>query len=332
MSGLSQLHAVSESVDIKEARRILTHEISALQSLSASLGDSFLQALDILQSTQGRIIVSGMGKSGHVARKIAATLASTGSTAMFVHPAEASHGDLGMIEKKDAVLALSNGGETAELGDILGYAKRYKIPLIAITSKPQSTLARAADVVLLLPNVGEACPIGLAPTTSAILMMALGDTIAATLLCRRNFSTTDFSVLHPGGSLGSKLQKVSQIMHTGDKLPLVSETTSMSEALVTMTKKSFGCVGVTDKDGLIIGIITDGDLRRHMGMNLLQSEVTTIMTPAPLSISPDALVAEAVQVLNDRKVTSLFVAHDQGGQPFLPEGIIHIHDCLRAGQ
>lgn len=326
------LHAIAESPDLLEARRVLLKEAEALEELSEHLGESFVNTLEILQNIEGRVVVSGMGKSGHVARKIAATLAGTGCPSIFVHPAEASHGDLGMIEKRDAVIALSNSGETAELDSLLSYVKRYKIPLIAITSKPNSTLAKASDAAIILPNVGEACPIGLAPTTSTTLMMALGDAIASALLCRKQFSTTDFSVLHPGGSLGLKLQKVSDLMHQGERLPLITEGAPMSEALVTITEKSFGCVAVCNKDGLIIGIITDGDLRRHMGANLLQSEVSTIMTPSPLFVSPDALIEEAVQIMNEKKITSLFVSSDKGPGPFKPLGIIHIHDCLRAGQ
>jgi arabinose-5-phosphate isomerase len=332
MPNTAHLQAVANSADLNEARRVLKKEIIGLEALSNQLDGTFIRAIDILQAIEGRIVVSGMGKSGHVARKIAATLASTGSPAMFVHPAEASHGDLGMIEKRDAVLALSNSGETVELEGILEYTKRYKIPLIGITSKGNSTLAIAADTAIILPPVGEACPIGLAPMTSTTLMMALGDAIAATLLCRKSFSTTDFSVLHPGGTLGLKLQKISDLMHTGDKLPLVSEATSMSEALVIMTQKSFGCVAVCNGSGQIIGIITDGDLRRNMGMNLLQSDVVSIMTPSPLFISPDALVAEAVHIMNEKKITSLFVSRDDPSRPFTPMGIIHLHDCLRAGQ
>ncbi len=332
MHNTANLSTVENSADLVEARRVLMKEAKALEALSGFLNETFIRSLDILQSVKGRIVVSGMGKSGHVARKIAATLASTGTPAMFVHPAEANHGDLGMIEQHDAVLALSNSGETTELEGILRYTKRFKIPLIAITSKSNSTLANAADAAIILPSIEEACPIGVAPMTSTTLMMALGDAIAAALLCRKNFSTKDFSVLHPGGSLGLKLQKISDLMHKGDKLPLVSDTTSMSEALVTMTQKSFGCVAVCNANGEIIGVITDGDLRRHMGMNLLQTEVTNIMTPSPMFISPDALVEEAVNIMNEKKITSLFVSNDDVSGPFKPAGIIHIHDCLRAGQ
>jgi len=332
MHNTAHLVTVENSADLVEARRVLMKEAKALETLSGFLNETFIRSLDILQSVKGRIVVSGMGKSGHVARKIAATLASTGTPAMFVHPAEANHGDLGMIEQHDAVLALSNSGETTELEGILRYTKRFKIPLIAITSKSNSALAHASIEAIILPAIEEACPIGVAPMTSTTLMMALGDAIAAALLCRKKFSTKDFSVLHPGGSLGVKLQKISDLMHTGDKLPMVSDTASMSEALVTMTQKSFGCVAICNASGQIIGVITDGDLRRHMGMNLLQTEVTNIMTPSPMFISPDALVEEAVNIMNEKKITSLFVSNDDASGPFKPVGIIHIHDCLRAGQ
>lgn len=322
----------SYASDLAEAKRVLLNESKALEILSENLNDKFVHALDLLQSAQGRVIVTGMGKSGHVARKIAATLASTGTPAMFVHPGEANHGDLGMIEQRDAIIALSNSGETTELEGILKYAKRYKIPVIGMTSKHDSTLAKASDAALILPKVSEACPIGVAPMTSTTMMIALGDALAAALLCRKKFSTTDFSILHPGGTLGVKLQKISDLMHIGDKMPLVYESTTMSEALLIMTQKSFGCVAVCNSNNEVIGIITDGDLRRHMGSNLLQSDVTSIMTPAPLSIHPDALIAQAVQVMNDKKITSLFVSNTQTTAPFTPLGIIHIHDCLRAGQ
>lgn len=332
MSSIARQINVSECSDLIEARRVLLEESKALVALSQQLDGTFTKAIDILHGAAGRIIVSGMGKSGHVARKIAATLAGTGSAAMFVHPAEASHGDLGMIEKRDAVIALSNSGETGELAALLQYTKRFNIPLIAITSKQNSTLALAATEAIILPQMGEACPIGLAPMTSTTLMMALGDAIAAALLRRKNFSTTDFSVLHPGGNLGLRLQKISDLMHKGDKMPLVSESTSMSDALVIMTQKSFGCVAVCNATGQIIGIITDGDLRRHMGMNLLQADVINVMTPSPAFIHPDALVAEAVHLMNEKKITSLFVSNDKPSSPFTPLGIIHLHDCLRAGQ
>lgn len=332
MSETAQVFNLVDSHDLQEGKRVLKQEAEALEILSQNLGESFIHAVQILDSIQGRIIVSGMGKSGHVARKIAATLASTGSPAMFVHPAEASHGDLGMIEKKDAVIALSNSGETVELEGILRYCKRFDIPLIAITSKEVSTLAKASNACITLPPIQEACPIGVAPMASTTMMMALGDAIAAALLCRKNFSTTDFSVLHPGGTLGVKLQKVSDVMHGTDKLPFVYESTPMSEALVTMTQKSFGCLAVLNSQEQVVGIITDGDLRRHMGSNLLQNQASQVMTPKPLFIQADALIGEAVRIMNEKKITSLFVSHDKAGSAFHAIGIVHIHDCLRVGQ
>lgn len=332
MSQSSVSVVFNESPDLMEGRRVLDLEAAALQKLSNSLGPSFIQALDILQNISGRIIITGMGKSGHVAHKIAATLASTGSPAFFVHPAEASHGDLGMISKNDAIVALSNSGDTVELYNIIHYTRRYHIPLIAMTSRFDSSLAQEADCALILPAVGEACPIGLAPTTSTTMMMALGDAIATSLLRRNGFSPSDFSVFHPGGILGQKLQKVSDIMHYGQKMPLVHQDAQMSEALVTMTQRSFGCVGVHNDEGKIIGVITDGDLRRHMDTDLVRKNVCDVMTENPKFIRPSALVAEAVHMMNASRITSLFVSEDDTTELFKPIGILHIHDCLRAGE
>src|SRR5271156_5342991 len=250
--------------DLAIARDVLTTEAAALAALGASLGADFCAAIDELLSVTGRVVVTGMGKSGHVARKIAATLASTGTPALFVHPAEASHGDLGMIGTGDVVIALSNSGNSAELGDIVAYSRRFKIPLIAVTGDSRSTLAEAADVVMMLPGAAEACPMGLTPTTSTTMMLALGDALAVTLLERKGFSTADFQLFHPGGSIGRKLLRVDDIMHTGDSVPLASPNTAMSEAILVMTAKSFGCVGICDGDGKLVGVVTDGDLRRHM--------------------------------------------------------------------
>jgi arabinose-5-phosphate isomerase len=322
--------SADDSVDIDDlasARRVLGAEAAALQAMATALGDSFVLALDLLTvNGGGRVIVSGMGKSGHVARKIAATLASTGSPALYVHPSEASHGDLGMITTHDAVLALSNSGETLELTDLVDYSRRFAIPLVAITSDPRSTLAAAADQALILPEVGEACPMGLAPTTSTTLMMALGDALAVALLERRGFSPADFQVFHPGGRLGHRLLKVADLMHGGDALPLVSTELMMSEVLLVMTHKSFGCVGVTDAAGRLVGIITDGDLRRHMEPHLVERQAVEVMTANPKTMRPRALAAEALRVMNANAITSLFVIED--GRPV---GILHLHDCLRAG-
>ncbi len=312
--------------DLVAARRVLGLEADALRALAASLDERFTGAIDLLRKTQGRVIVSGMGKSGHVARKIAATLASTGTPAQFVHPAEASHGDLGMITAMDAVLALSNSGETSELADLLAHAKRFAIPLIAITAGANSTLAQMADVALTLPPVAEACPMGLAPTTSTTLMLALGDALAVALLERKGFTADHFRVLHPGGKLGKQLLRVGALMHSGEEMPLIALGASMREALILMTEKTFGCAIVIDADGRVAGIITDGDLRRHMSEHLLHRQVEQIMNQAPKIIRPAALAVEALGIMNERKVTQLVVVEDQ-----MPIGIIRMHDILRAG-
>ncbi|MBL0941612.1 MAG: KpsF/GutQ family sugar-phosphate isomerase, partial [Alphaproteobacteria bacterium] len=278
-----------------------------------------------------RIVVTGMGKSGHVARKIAATFASTGTPAIFVHPAEASHGDMGMITQGDAVIALSNSGETTELANLIQHTRSYNIPLIGITSSSLSSLAQISDVALILPDVGEACPIGLAPTTSTTMMMALGDALATTLLTKKKFSPDQFSLLHPGGSLGKQLLKINQIMHTGEKIPVVEADVFMSEALLIMSEKGFGCVGVLNAAGFLIGVITDGDLRRHMSDNLLKCTAKEIMTPRPKMIREKSLVTEAIAFINKNKITSLFVCADESPETHgvKPIGIIHVHDCLR---
>jgi arabinose-5-phosphate isomerase len=314
------------AADLAVARRVLTLEADGLALLAQSLDDSFARAVDLLAGISGRVIVSGMGKSGHVARKIASTLASTGTPAVFVHPAEASHGDLGMIVAGDAVICLSNSGETPELSDLVPHARRWKIPLIAVVGRETSSLGQAADVTLRLPAAPEACPLGLAPTTSSTVMLALGDALAVALLERRGFGPDDFKALHPGGKLGKRLIKVGQIMHVGDNLPLAPVGTAMREALLTITAKSYGCVGVVDGAGRLVGIVTDGDLRRHMDDDLLNRTVEAVMTPSPKTIRPQALAAEALGLMNGAKITSLFVV-EQGR----PVGILHIHDCLRAG-
>lgn len=315
--------------DISAARRVLALEADGIAALAERLDGRFSAALDVLYGVRGRIIVTGMGKSGHVARKIAATLASTGSPAYYVHPGEASHGDLGMVTRSDALLALSNSGATAELADLIAYAARIAIPLIAITSREPSPLADAAAVTLLLPQVPEACPLGLAPTTSTTMALALGDALAVALLERRGFSPHEFHELHPGGALGSMLVRVGDIMHVGAAMPIVRDDATMPETLIEMTGKSFGCVGVLDADGRLAGIITDGDLRRHMSPTLLQRRAGEVMTRSPKAIAPRALAAEAVAVMNAATITSLFVIDPAGGGA--PSGILHLHDCLRAG-
>jgi arabinose-5-phosphate isomerase len=318
-----------ELIDLDVARDVLATEAAGLHALAASLGPEFPLAVDCLAQASGRIVVSGMGKSGLVARKIVATLASTGSPAMFVHPAEASHGDLGMIVPGDAILALSNSGETAELADIVAHARRFGLKLVAITARAGSTLALAADVALLLPPAAEACPMGLAPTTSTTMQMALGDALAVALLKRRGFTEAEFRRFHPGGRLGARLRRVREVMHTGDAVPLAEAGMPMARALVLMTEKRFGCLGVTCEDGKLIGIITDGDLRRSMGPDLLARPVGEIMTRGPRTIGPDALAAEALHAMNahERPVTALFVVGANGKVA----GILHIHDLLRAG-
>ena len=311
---------------LKSARTVLKTEAAALNATATSLGPAFLDALDIIAKTNGRVIVSGMGKSGHIGRKIAATLASTGTPAFFVHPGEASHGDLGMITTADTLFVLSNSGETTELADLVAFASRFSIPIISMTSVRKSTLADAANAALILPNSPEACPMGLAPTTSTTMMLALGDAIAVALLERRQFSPADFHALHPGGKLGKKLLKVSDIMHGSDELPIISSDVPMAEGLLVMTAKRFGCVGIIDKDGTFLGIITDGDLRRHMDPALLAQPAGNIMTKSPTTISPNALASEALAIMNTRSITNLFVLDGN-----YPVGIIHIHDCLRAG-
>ena len=314
--------------DLASAKRTIDKEVEALRMMEDELDDNLVKALDIMQKTTGRIIVTGMGKSGHVGTKIAATLASTGTPAFFVHPGEASHGDLGMLTTDDSVIAISNSGETKELSDIIIYCKRYGIPLIAITKNPDSALGRAGNVLLKLPDDGEACPLGLAPTSSTTATMVLGDILAICMLERKGFSKTDFKQRHPGGKLGAFLQKVSDLMHTGDEVPLIDENASMQEALLTMTSKMLGCVGIVDPSGRLEGIITDGDLRRNLSPQILTEKPSSVMTRNPQTIAPDVLAAEALGVMNNtgKGITQLFVVQD--GKPV---GIIHMHDCLRAG-
>ncbi|EWY38052.1 KpsF/GutQ [Skermanella stibiiresistens SB22] len=308
------------------AGRVLRMEAEALVDLAASLDRGFGRAVDLLAGITGRVVVTGMGKSGHVARKIAATLASTGTPALWVHPGEASHGDLGMIGKDDAVIALSNSGDTAELADIVAYAKRFRIPLLGITRRVHSSLGEQSDVALILPATPEACPLGLAPTTSTTMMMALGDALAVALLERRGFSAADFKVFHPGGQLGRQLLRVTELMHKGVEVPVAPLDIRVSEAILVMTTKSFGCVGLIGADGRLAGIITDGDLRRHMNPDLLAKPAASVMTADPKTIRTTALAGEALGIMNALAITSLFVTDD--GRPV---GIIHIHDCLRAG-
>ncbi len=318
------------STHLASALRTLEAEREGIAALSAamcdSLGASFAAAVEHIRSARGRVIVTGMGKSGHIARKIAATLASTGNPAFFVHAADASHGDLGMITSDDVILMLSWSGETEELKDLINYSRRFRIALIAVTVNAGSTLGKAADVVLTLPAAREACPHNLAPTTSSLMQLALGDALAIALLESRGFTARDFGVLHPRGKLGAALKFVRDLMHPGKSIPLIQRGAPMSEAIVEMSAKGFGCVAVTGRDGKLAGVITDGDLRRHMRPDLLQAPVDDIMTASPKTVRPDQLAGEALQLLNSSKITALIVVESDR-----PVGIVHFHDLLRAG-
>jgi arabinose-5-phosphate isomerase len=315
---------------IASALRTLEAEAGGITTLCAAirdgLGSDFVAAVELISAAQGRLIVTGMGKSGHVGRKVAATFASTGTPAFFVHPSEASHGDLGMITPDDVIMALSWSGETAELKDLIDYSRRFRIGLIAITAAAESTLGAAADVVLALPAAREACPHNLAPTTSTLMQAALGDALAVALLESRGFTAFDFRRLHPGGRLGAMLKFVGNVMHEGDAIPLVALGTAMADAVVEMSTKGFGCVGITDAKGNLTGIITDGDLRRHMRPDLLEARVEDVMTHSPKTVRPDQLASEALEIINSSKITALIVA-DAGK----PVGIVNFHDLLRAG-
>jgi arabinose-5-phosphate isomerase len=314
----------------QSAARTLDLECEGLHALRAALDatlrEPFRLAVERIAAAKGRVIVTGIGKSGHVGQKVAATFASTGTPAFFVHPSEASHGDLGMITSSDVIVAISWSGESAEMVNILTFSRRFKVPLIAITSRADSTLAKQSDVVLELPRAKEACPHGLAPTTSTTMQLALGDCLAIALLETKGFTAQEFKVFHPGGSLGASLKFVADVMHTGDRLPLAANDVTMSAALVTMTQKSFGCLGVVDGKGRLVGVITDGDLRRHMGADLLSARTGDIMTKRPKVVAPDMLASAALELLNSSRITALFVV-DKGK----PVGIVHVHDLLRAG-
>ena len=321
--------------DLEAARRVLAVEGDALGALARSLDQRFSRAVDLILGIEGRVIVSGMGKSGHIGNKIAATLASTGTPAQFVHPGEASHGDLGFITRKDAALLLSNSGKTSELTDIIEFTRRAGIPLIAITSGDDSVLAQHADVALILPPAREACPIEMAPTTSTTMQLALGDALAVVLMKRRGFTADDYRVLHPGGSLGKRLVRVADIMHAGNEMPLVGQEAIMSDVVLEITSKRFGCAGVVDGAGGIVGIITDGDLRRHMQSDLLTLRAREVMTAKPRLVRVGALGGEALRLMNqhEKPATSLFVVADEDVAKAAPKpvGIVHVHDCLRAG-
>jgi arabinose-5-phosphate isomerase len=315
---------------IASALRTLETEREGVAALAAamrdSLGTGFVTAVETIRAARGRVIVTGIGKSGHVARKIAATLASTGTPAFFVHAAEASHGDLGMITSDDVMLVLSSSGETEELKDLINYSRRFRIALVAVTANAESTLGKAADIALAIPATREACPHNLAPTTSSLMQLALGDALAIALLESRGFTAIDFGVFHPRGKLGAALKFVRDVMHSGAAVPLIGRGSLMSEAIVEMSAKGLGCVAITESDGRLAGIITDGDLRRHMRMDLLQAPVDGVMTATPITVRPDQLASEALEVLNSTKKTALIVV--ESGRPV---GIVHFHDLLRAG-
>jgi arabinose-5-phosphate isomerase len=311
-------------------QRSLQVGILAMQRLGEAfdgeLGGQFEAAAQLVLQTTGRLVVAGIGKSGHIGRKIAATLASTGTPALFVHPTEASHGDLGMITSQDALLALSWSGETAELGDLIRYSRRFRVPLIAMTGNEASTLGKAADVVLALPKVRESCPHDLAPTSSTQIQLALGDALAVALLELRGFTASSFKIFHPGGKLAARLKSVQQLMHTGEELPLVQSGTRMSDALLAIAGRRFGCAGIRDEQGRLVGLVTDGDLRRHMSPGLLDMYVDDVMTRNPITADPDLLASAALELMNSRRITSLFVVSEE-----VPVGILHVHDLLRAG-
>jgi arabinose-5-phosphate isomerase len=315
---------------LASALRTITTETQGLTALSEALngdlGVAFNKAIETILGAPGRVIISGMGKSGHIGRKIAATLASTGTPAHFVHPGEASHGDLGMIQPDDVIIAMSWSGESSELADIIAYAQQNGVKLIAITSRGDSSLGQGADICLALPRAAEACPNGLAPTTSTTMQLALGDAVAVALLESRGFTSQDFRRYHPGGKLGAQLRQVRAVMHKGERLPLILSGMPMSEAVLTISAKGLGCVIVTKPDGTLAGLVTDGDLRRHMAPDLLARSVNDIMTRTPKTVPPDTMIAEALEIMESRKISSLLVVEDEK-----PVGLIHILDLLRIG-
>lgn len=317
---------IQENLDKNCAIRTINSEIDTIIKLRDSLDKSLTEALNILQASKGRIILTGMGKSGHIGRKIAASLASTGTPAFFVHPAEASHGDLGMITEDDVVIAISNSGESRELVDILNYCKRFGIKLIAITKNSESSLAKACDIVLKLPNNGEACPLGLAPTNSTTATLVLGDILTAGLIQRKGFTKADFNERHPGGKLGSILKHISDLMHTASEMPILEENSNMQQVLLEMTSKRLGCVGFINQQGELTGMLTDGDLRRCLTPEILNKKAVEIMTKNPKTISKDVMASEAMKIMHDKKITNIFIVEDNK-----PIGVIHIHDLLNNG-
>ena len=323
---LEQNISVQENLDKNCAIQTINSEIDTIIKLRDSLGKPLTQALDAMQNAKGRIIITGMGKSGHIGKKIAASLASTGTPSFFVHPAEASHGDLGMITEDDVVIAISNSGESRELVDILNYCKRFGITLISITKNPKSSLGKAGDIVLELPNNGEACPLGLAPTSSTTATLVLGDILTAGLIQRRGFTKADFNDRHPGGKLGSILQKVSDLMHSDSAMPILDENADMQRVLLEMTSKRLGCVGFINTQGELTGMLTDGDLRRCLSAQILEEKAINIMTKNPKTINKDMLASEAMKIMHEKKITNIFIVEDNK-----PVGVIHIHDLLNNG-
>ncbi len=321
---MSALLEVQKDIDC--AIKTIDREIDTILKLKESLNETFTQALDVMQNAKGRIIITGMGKSGHIGKKIAASLASTGTPSFFVHPAEASHGDLGMITEDDVVVAISNSGESKELVDILNYCKRFGIKLISITKNAESSLGKAGDIVLLLPNNGEACPLGLAPTSSTTATLVLGDILTAGLIERKGFTKSDFNARHPGGKLGSILQKVSDLMHSGTDMPILEENSDMQRVLLEMTSKRLGCVGFINSNGEFTGMLTDGDLRRCLSPQILEEKAVNLMTKNPKTISKDVMASEAMKIMHDKKITNIFVLENNK-----PIGVIHIHDLLNNG-
>jgi arabinose-5-phosphate isomerase len=329
-SNMTVATATAPAPAVASAIRTLGVEADGLAALATALdgplAEPFAKAVALIAAAKGRVIFTGIGKSGHICQKLAATMASTGTPAFFVHPSEASHGDLGMITKDDCIVAMSWSGETVELTNIITFSGRFSVPLIAMTSRAESALGRAADVCLELPRAKEACPHDLAPTTSTTMQLVLGDCLAVALLQAKGFSAHDFKVFHPGGSLGARLKFVADLMHKGDRLPLVRGDMLMGEALLIMTEKSLGCLGIVDAEGLLLGMITDGDLRRHMGNDFVRAKTADIMTRNPNVLAPDLLASEALEQINAKRRTQMFVVTD--GRPV---GILHIHDLLRAG-
>ena len=322
------IQSSQQEADRLSAIKTIESEIETLKELRNSVSsESLTQALDCMQKSKGRIIITGMGKSGHIGKKIAASLASTGTPSFFVHPAEASHGDLGMITEDDVVIAISNSGESKELIDILNYCKRFGITLISITKNAESSLGKAGNITLLLPNSGEACPLGLAPTNSTTATLVLGDILTVGMIERKGFSKEDFNDRHPGGKLGSILKRVQDLMHTGQEMPLLDENSNMQSVLLEMTSKRLGCVGFVNGAGKLTGILTDGDLRRCLSSKILEEKASNLMTQNPKTIPPNALTAEALKIMHDKKITNLFVVDNDK----IPIGVIHIHDLLNNG-